>query len=151
MPVRPQIFLSHASENAFEANLLQMAIETLLRDLGVSVWTYQRDQAGDERNVGASLKERVRESVAAIMLISPETLRSGATQWMELAYADAFDVPTFVLLHHMTFESLTRRKKGVPPLVLAGHCTPAVEWRKLEQALRACCQRASSTDARPTS
>ena len=141
MPVRPQIFLSHASENGFEADLLQTVIETLLHDLDVKVWAYQRDQAGDERKVGESLKERIRESAAAILLISPETLRSGTTQWMELAYADAFDVPTFILLHRMTFESLRRRKSGVPPLLLAGHCTPAVEWRKLEQELRTCCQK----------
>lgn len=146
MPSRPQIFVSHASDNAFEVDLLQMAIETLLRDLHVRVWAYRRDQAGDERNVGESLKDRIRESAAAIMLISPETLRSGATQWMELAYADAFNVPTFILLHRLTFAGL-RRQSGVPPLVLASHCTPAVEWRTLEQELRACCQRRSSTDA----
>src|SRR5690242_16438440 len=120
---RPQIFLSYSGEDAFEAGLLQYAIETQLKDLRPTVWTYHRDQPRDQRNIGKSLKDSVRLSVAAVFLISPSTLISGATQWMELGYADAFSVPTFVLLHRVTFEKLRGRKKGVPPYLLASQCS----------------------------
>lgn len=73
------------------------------------------------------------------MLVSQFTLESGASQWMELAYADAFDVPTYVLLHHITFEDL-KRTSGVPPLILEGQCTPAIDWRSLDDDLRTCSQ-----------
>src|SRR2546423_1521785 len=135
----PQIFISHADEDAFEASLLQSYLETILDDLSVRVWSYKRDQAKDERSVGKSIRERVRESVAVIMVVSPFTLESGATQWMELAYADAFGVPTFVLLHHITFEELKSRS-GVPPLILEGQCTPAIDWCSLDNPLRRCCE-----------
>src|SRR5438874_452322 len=101
-----QVFLSYSGDDAFEAGLLQYAIEQMLAHLSVTVWTFQRDQARDERNIGKSLKDRVRESHATIFLVSPSTLDAGAAQWMELAYADAFDVPTFVLLHRLTFADL---------------------------------------------
>jgi hypothetical protein len=130
-----QIFLSHADEDAFEAELLQLQLENSLSDHGVRVWSYKRDQAGDERNIGSSIRERVRESAAVIMLVSQYTIGSGATQWMELAYADAFNIPTFVLMHHMTFEDL-KRSSGVPPLVLQGQSMPAVNWRSVEAELR---------------
>jgi TIR domain len=130
-----QIFLSHADEDAFEAGLLQAQLEQLLSDLGVRVWTYKRDQAGDERNIGGSIRDRVRESQAVIMLVSQYTIESGAAQWMELAYADAFSVPTFVLMHHITFEDL-KRSGGVPPLVLQGQSTPAINWHTIEAELR---------------
>src|SRR5437764_3322371 len=103
-----QIFLSHADEDAFEAELLQLQLENSLSDLDVRVWSYKRDQAGDERNIGSSIRERVRESAAVIMLVSQYTIGSGAAQWMELAYADAFSIPTFVMMHHMTFADLKR-------------------------------------------
>lgn len=138
MNERPQIFLSYAGEDGFEAALLQEAIETLLGDLNVLVWTYERDQARDERHVGSSLRERVRGSMAAIILVSQFTLASGATQWMELAYADAFAVPTFILLHHITYDVLKASETGVPPLVLEGQCNPATSWRRLEADLRRC-------------
>lgn len=141
MNERPQVFLSYAGEDGFEAALLQQAVETLLRDFSVLVWTYERDQARDERHVGTSLRERIRHSVAAIILISQFTLSSGATQWMELAYADAFDVPTFILLHHITYDTLKASETGVPPLVLEGQCTPAGSWRLLEDDFRRCCSR----------
>ena len=112
----------------------------MMQDLNVEVWSYRRDQSGAERRISEALKERVRTSVATIMLLSPETLRSGATQWMELAYADAFNIPTFILLHRMTFESLRQTQSGVPPLVLASHCTPATEWQRLVPQWRTCCQ-----------
>lgn len=134
----PQIFLSHSNADAFEASLLQVCLENLLRDYNVNVWSYQRDQAGDEKNIGGSLKERVRDSVAVIMLVSQCTLESGATQWMELAYADAFDIPTFVLLHHITFEDV-KGMSGVPPLFLQRQCTSAIDWLSLEEEFRQCC------------
>lgn len=80
--------------------MLQAAIESMLADLDVVVWTYGRDQARDVRSIGASLKERLRESSAVVVLVSQFTLASGASQWVELAYADAFGLPTFILLHH---------------------------------------------------
>lgn len=134
---KPQIFLSYSGDDEFEAQLLQYAVEQLLADLRVSVWTYQRDQKGDVRNIGKSLKERVREATATVFLVSPSTLQSGATQWMELAYSDAYDVPTFVILHRLTFSQLRGRRKGVPPLLLEGQCNPSSEWRKVVKALRA--------------
>lgn len=135
----PQIFLSYADEDDFEASLLQSYLENYPADLHVRVWSYNRDQAKDERSIGGSIRERVRESIAVIMLVSRFTLESGATQWMELAYADAFEIPSFVLLHHITFEDL-KGKSGVPPLILEGQCTPAIEWRSLEGDLRRCCE-----------
>src|SRR5687767_10321244 len=101
-----EIFLSYSGKDSFEASLLQFALEQLLADLSVRVWTYERDQAKSERQIGKSLKQRVQKSAAAIFLASPSTFNSGAAQWMELAYADAFDVPIFVLLHKMTFKTL---------------------------------------------
>lgn len=135
----PQIFLSYAGEDAFEASLLQRCIERLLGDLNVRVWTYNRDQAGDERSIGRSLRERVRESSAVIMLVSQFTLTLGINQWMELAYADAFNIPTFVLLHHINFDDLKHSERGIPPLILEGQCTPAIDWLSLEGDLRRHC------------
>jgi hypothetical protein len=135
----PQIFLSHADEDTFEASLLQACLEITLGDLNVRVWSYKRDQPGDERTIARSLPDRVRESSAAIFLISQFTLKSGATQWMELAYADAFGIPIFVLLHHLSFETLRRAERNVPPLLIEGQCTLAGDWRSLESALRRCC------------
>lgn len=137
--MRPQIFLSYAGKNAFEANLLQSVLENLFSDLSLVVWSYKRDQLGNERDIASSLKTRVKESSAVIFLISPFTLENGANQWVELGYADAYDIPTFVLLHHMTFEELKKHERNVPPLLLAGECTLAVDWRKLEDELRQCC------------
>ena len=104
--------------------------------MAVMVWTFERDQRGDERNVSESLKNVVRESMAVVFLLSPYTIESGAAQWMELAYADAFGIPTFVLLHHLTYEELVRIERGVPPLVRQSQCTPAIEFRKMEADLR---------------
>jgi hypothetical protein len=53
----PKLFLSYAGEDEFEAALLQWSIEALLGDVGVTVWTYQRDQVRDQRSIGRSLKE----------------------------------------------------------------------------------------------
>jgi len=98
-----------------------------VRESGGSAVTKLRTK----RSIGASLRERIRGCAAVVVLLSPFTLESGATQWMELAYADAFGIPTFVLLHHLTVDQLRRAEKGVPPLVLERNCTPAIDWRLL--------------------
>ena len=116
--------------------MLQFALETLLADENVEAWTYKRDQSHAERQVAKSLKERVKESVAVVFLVSPTTLDGGASQWMELAYADAFGIETFVLMHHLTYKELQARERGVPPLLLAGHCNPAVDWRNIASSIR---------------
>ena len=134
-----QIFLSHSQEDAFEANLFQWCIERLLSDLNVRVWNYQRDQLGNQKNVGNSLREQVQTSRAMIFLVSQFTLESGATQWMELAYADAYAIPTFILLHHITYDDLKNSSKGVPPLILSSECKPAIRWQDLENELRSYC------------
>ena len=126
-----QIFLSYSGEDSFEASLLQFAMETLLEETGVSVWSYERDQNKDEKQISKSLKEKIKESKATIFLASPTTMNSGATQWMELAYSDAFDVPTYILLHRMTYQDLKKREKGVPPLVLSSQCNSAMEWKNI--------------------
>jgi len=130
------VFLSYSGQDAFEASLLQYAIEHMLADLRAKVWTYQRDQARDQRSIGRSLKDRVRESSATIFLVSPSTLDAGAAQWMELAYADAYDVPTFVILHRLTFAELKSRERGVPPLLLESQCNPSAEWKTVVESLR---------------
>ena len=135
-PANPRIFLSHASGDAFEAGLLQFAVEHILAHLGAAVWTYRHDQARDERDIAGSLKTRVRQSHAVIFLLSPSTLATSGTQWMELAYADAFDKPVFILLHHLDFADLAARTQGVPPLVLASQCNDAaVDWRGVIDAV----------------
>lgn len=113
----------------------------MLADLDVIVWTYGRDQARDVRSIGASLKERLRESSAVVVLVSQFTLASGASQWVELAYADAFGLPTFILLHHVTFQQLKKAGKAVPSLVVEGQCTPAVDWQSLHNGLRRYCEK----------
>jgi TIR domain len=123
------VFLSYSGKDSFEASLLQFALEQMLSDLGIRIWTYERDQAKSERQIGKSLKLRVQSSAAVVFLASPSTFDSGAAQWMELAYADAFEIPIFVLLHHMTFKTLKGMEDGVPPLLLEGQCSPASEWR----------------------
>jgi len=97
-----QIFLSYSGEDAFEAGLLQFALENLLSDLGAQVWTFQRDQQTCQKGIATSLKDKIRDSRAGVFLVSPFTLDYGATQWMELAYLDAYEVPTYILLHHVT-------------------------------------------------
>jgi hypothetical protein len=127
--------------------LLAESIESLLKDIDVNVWAFGRDQAKHQRGVAGSLKERVRESAGVIILLSKSTLVSGATQWMELAYADAYGIPAFILLHHLTYNELRKMEPGPPPLVMAGHCTLALEWRSLENDLRnACTTKAAGRD-----
>jgi len=131
-----QIFLSFSGEDACEASLLQFAMETLLADAGVRVWTYQRDQSGDTRSVAFSLKDQVRRSQVMVFLASPSTIKGGAAQWMELAYADAADIPTYVLLHRITYAKLKMKERGVPPFLTEGHCTPSSDWKRIIDRLR---------------
>lgn len=131
-----QLFMSYSREAAFEAGLLQYAIENLLGDVPVTVWTYQRDQPKSERSIATSLRDRVRGSAATIFLVSPATLAGGAAQGMELAYSDAFAVPTFVLLQGLTFAEIKSRDHNVPPLLPEGQCSVATEWRNVVAAIR---------------
>jgi len=132
----PQVFISYSGHDSFEASLLQFVIETKLSMENVSAWTYQRDQARSESGVAAAFKEAIRKSFAMVFLVSPATFDGGANQWMELAYADAFGVPTFVLLHHLDFNELKARERSVPPLLLAGQCNSAHEWKSIVDELR---------------
>lgn len=132
----PQIFISYSGHDAFEASLLQYALETLLNEDGVVAWTFQRNQARSEKEIAQSLKMRVHKSVATVFLVSPATLDGGATQWMELAYCDAFDVPTFVLLHHLDYQELKRTERGVPPLLLSSQCNSALDWKSIVEDIR---------------
>ena len=136
VPERPQIFLSYSSDDSCEASLLAYAIEALLESAHVKVWTYQRDQLGSTRSVATSLKEQVRRSKAMVFLASPSTLKLGAAQWMELAYADAFEVPTYVLLHRITYAKLKMKEPGAPPFITEGHCTASVDWKRVVNELR---------------
>lgn len=132
----PQVFISYSGHDSFEASLLQYAFETLLNREGVVAWTFQRDQIRSEKEIANSLKQRVRESAATIFLVSPATLDGGATQWMELAYSDAFDVPTFVLLHHLGYGELKAKERGVPPLLLSSQCNSALDWKRIVEDIR---------------
>jgi hypothetical protein len=131
-----QVFISYSGRDEFEASLLQYALEKMLEEDGIVAWTFQRDQARSEKEIARSLKDRVRESSASIFLVSPDTLESGASQWMELAYADAFDVTTFVLLHRLKFLDLKQRATGVPPLLLSSQCNSAIEWKSVVEDIR---------------
>lgn len=131
-----RIFLSHAGADTFEASLLQYAAEHLLTPLNAKVWTYRRDQNKDQRDVAGNLKEQIRHSNAFIILVSPATLESGSTQWMEFAYADAFEVPISILLHRVKFPDLAASSGKVPPLLLASQCNDAaLDWKHVIDAL----------------
>lgn len=131
-----RIFLSYSGKDGFEATLLQEWIENRFASTGVSVWTFDRDQKRDEANISRSLKDTIRDSVALVFLLSPFTIAAGAAQWMELAYADAFGIPTYILLHHLSYEKLMRTERGVPPLIRQSQCIPAGEWKSMELDLR---------------
>lgn len=130
------IFLSYSSQDRVEAQLLQFAFESLLVDLNAKIWTYERDQAKSERKVAEALKQKVKESAVMCFLVSDSTIGSGAAQWMELAYADAFEIPTFVILHRITFDNLKSPDANVPPLLLASHCNLAEKWREIAGDMR---------------
>lgn len=131
-----RIFLSYSGSDRFEAALLQEWLEQKFASTGVEVWTFERDQRRDESDISRSLKDTVRDSAAVVFLLSPFTIEAGAAQWMELAYADAFGVPTFILLHHLSYSDLLRTERGVPPLIRQSQCTPAIQWRGMEGDLR---------------
>lgn len=133
---RLDIFLSYASGDAFEAGLLQFAAETILKDIDARVWTYHRDQPVNQNAVALSLKAQVQRSAALILLVSPATLKIGATQWMELAYADAYDLPIFVLLHRVSFAALRAPKSSAPPLLLQSQCNQATDWKRVIGQIR---------------
>ena len=126
---RPQVFISYSGKDEFEASLLQYAIESMLIGDGVTAWTFQRDQHRSEKEIAARLKAAVRDSFALIFLLSPQTIDGGAAQWMEFAYADAFEIRTFILLHRLEYDELKVAEHGIPPLLLASQCNTALDWR----------------------
>jgi TIR domain len=134
--VKSQVFISYSGHDAFEASLLQYAIEKMLASERVKAWTYQRDQERSEKEIAAALKESVRKSLATVFIVSPSTIDGGGAQWMELAYADAFGVKTFVLLHHLEYRELKAKERGVPPLLLASQCNSALQWKVIVKDLR---------------
>ena len=136
MVAHKQVFISYSGYDAFEATLLQYALESMLADLHVRAWTFQRNQASSQKEIAKSLKDQVKASAATVFLVSPATLDAGATQWMELAYSDAFEIPTFVVMHHLTYQDLKRTDKSVPPLLLSSQCNLASEWRRLIEDIR---------------
>jgi len=138
---KAQVFISYSGHDAFEASLLQFAIETMLSTERVTAWTFQRDQQRSEKEIATSLKQSVRESVATVFLVSPSTIDGGAAQWMELAYSDAFDVKTFVLLHHLDYNELKSKDRGVPPLLLASQCNAAQQWKVIIDDIRSLVKR----------
>ena len=133
------IFLSYPGDHSVEAELLQFAYETLLAAINAKVWTYERDQAKDEKAIAESLKARIKASKALVFLVTPSTLDKGAAQWMELAYADAFGVPTFILLHRLSYQELKAPEVGAPPLLLAAQCNSSKQWREIVKGLRQHC------------
>lgn len=133
---KAQVFISYAGHDAFEASLLQYALETLLEPEQVKAWTFQRDQRRSEKEIAAALKKSVRESIATVFILSPSTIDGGAAQWMELGYSDAFDVKTFVLLHHLDYNELKRKERGVPPFLLSSQCNSALEWKSIVEDIR---------------
>ncbi len=128
------IFLSYSVEDAFEASLLQCALEALMADLSVKVWTYERDQNKDERDVRRSVIDCIRKSMAMIFLLSPSTLDGGAYQWIELGSADTLEMPAFILLHHLKHDDLAQRRKYAS--LLTRELIEARDWMLIEPELR---------------
>ena len=126
------------SDPAFKRDLRDQMIQEafFLKDIKISDAEARQYFDAHPTNPEWSLKERVRASVATVFLVSPSTVRSGAAQWMELAYSDAYEVPTFVILHRLTFADLRSRHKGIPPLLLEGQCNMSTEWKRVIDALR---------------
>jgi hypothetical protein len=134
-PETKQIFLSYSGEDECEAGLLQFALETLLASNAIYVWTYKRDQLACTRSIGLSIKEQVKKSTALIFIASPNTVKGGATQWMELGYADAFNIQTYVLLHRITYAKLKMKERGAAPFLTEGQCSPLSSWRQIADEL----------------
>jgi len=126
-----QVFISYSGINHFEASLLQYAVESKLKRFNVKAWTYKRDQALDERDIAQSLKARVKESIASLFIISPESMENGQTQWVELGYSDAFDIKTFILLHRIKYSDLQAGESKAPPLLVSSQCSPASKWEDI--------------------
>lgn len=141
-----QIFISYSSHNEFEATLLQFAIEKLLEDKKVSVWTFQKDQKCSEKEVANSIKQKVKESIATVFLVSPYTLKSGATQWMELAYSHAFNVETYILLHNLSYKDLQTKGRSIPPLVTSSQCNLATKWELIINKMGTLCEKERKND-----
>jgi len=135
-PTSRKIFLSHSRDDSCEASLLQFAMETLLKPFTVTVWSYQRDQSPTTRSVASTLKDQVKGSVATVFLASPSTIKGGASQWMELAYADAFSIPTYVLLHRINYRNIKIKERNVAPFLTEGQCSPSTEWRTIIHDLK---------------
>jgi hypothetical protein len=133
---KAQVFISYSGHDSFEASLLQHAIESIIGPKQVTAWTYQRNQARSAKDVAEALKKNIRNSVATVFLVSPNTINGGAAQWMELAYADSFKVKTFILLHHLDYNELKAQQHGVPPLLLASHCNSASQWKDIIEDIR---------------
>ena len=53
---------------------------------------------------------------------------------MEFGYAHAFEIQTFVLLHHLTYQQLIQ-KKSAPPALQKKQCNKAIEWESIESEL----------------
>src|SRR5689334_15152502 len=117
----PQVFLSHAAEDSFEAGLLQRVLEI---EMPVKVWAYGRDQERGNGTVAANMRKAIDDARAAIFLVSPSTLDSGLTQCYELGCFDTTGIPCFVLLHHMTYHEMLASGRTPPPLI-GRDCIPA--------------------------
>lgn len=140
MPEPAKIFLSFASPDRFEALLLKIVLRRVyLRAHRPSIWIYTHDQAPTTPNVPVSLKREVKSSDAFILLLSRSTLNRGSNQWMELAYADAYKKPTFVLLHRINYD-VVKKHRNTPVFLQPKHCTHSRDWKsmvpKLDQILR---------------
>lgn len=142
---KTQVFISYSGHDAFEASLLQFALETMLEPEQVTAWTFQRDQQRSEKEIASALKRSVRDSIATVFIVSPSTIDGGAAQWMELAYSDAFEVKTFVLLHHLDYDQLKSKERGVPPLLLASQCNVALQWKTIVEDIRKLVKGAASS------
>lgn len=71
-----------------------------------------------------------------VLLLSPATLAAPGDQWTELAYADAFDVDRFILLHRVTRADVLQQERGIPALILSANCVLARDWRGILPELR---------------
>lgn len=142
---KKQVFISYSGHDEFEASLFQFALETILKPEQVTGWTFQRDQSRSEKEIAATLKKSVKESIATVFIVSPTTIESGAAQWMELAYSDAFEVKTFVLLHHLDYAAIKSNDRGVPPLLLAAQCNAALQWKTIVEDIRNLVKEAASS------
>lgn len=125
----PQLFLSYARPDEFEAQLFQRVLEAELP--GTKVWAFQRDQQLSTRDLSRFIQRAIQDSLGVIFLISQFTLKDGGNQWYELGIADAFEKRTFFLLHHVTLHDVKQVERGIPPLLFNADCILATEWIRL--------------------